>query len=207
MASVLMVGLQSGEVLRLQRIGLFPRPQVQEIALLRSDAAAEMAKCGSNAIFAMGSPGVVAAELIAFSLLNSVSASSAQKRAGALIEKAAFLQKDLAGRQRYFEIGDIVGVGTPKPADWRAQYGQVKKIVHFADYKRPDLDRILAANDLKPGRFQTAATVNVPVDYCHDGDVFIFGEDTSGTVRFRWDNVCSYRISIADEEVAANAAE
>jgi hypothetical protein len=183
--------LASGQTLRMRAVLLFEQQRLNEIALLRAEAAQKMGGVSSGIGF-IGSPEWVLGASAVTSLIAGALSASARKQGIEMLNSASAKSLDLLNNGIYFPISELANHHLPYPALWSAQTVS-KEIVQLWSLSRG------AIADLLKQHNKTKADINgdqitLPVTrlHFHNGEEFVSMETDIGPMNIRWSNVIGY---------------
>jgi hypothetical protein len=191
------ITLQGGTELAISAVKLFPSEPLAEFRRAQATAQKLMGTA-SNSLFGFGSPGVVAAEMAAFSILTSLAAASRNKEAIANIENAKTLYAQAVAGAAWFDIHALKGGENPSPASWTAFAGMttVEMDMDHVDFNTRQAILHKYKSE-KTGKFSSVYRVEKPLDFEHDGSEIVWAKVDRGEVAIRWPHVSIYRPGVA----------
>lgn len=179
--------LASGQIVKLRQVLLYEEDRVNEIALLKAQAAKSLGGVSSGIGF-WGSPGWVLGGAAALGLVEGLLSSSAKKQGLETLQTAVAKAQELANKALYFDAAQLGNAHRPYPHMWFASVGHVVDMSQVGWVERS----ALLSKYQKSKSDIVENQLHVERRYIHDGDEFVHVNTDSGIASVRWSHVVAY---------------
>ena len=183
--------LASGQTLRMRSVMLFEQNRLNEINLLRAEAAQKMGGISSGIGF-IGSPEWVLGASAVTSLISGALSASARKQGIEMLNTASAKSLDLVNSGTYFSVADLANHHLPYPGLWCAEEISTE-VVRTWNLSRGTIAELLKQHGKTKADIQNdQITLPVTRRYVHNGEEFVSVETDIGPMNIRWSNVIGY---------------
>jgi hypothetical protein len=188
-----LIGLVSGQSLRLRKVLLFEEEKIKEISLLRAQAAKSLGGVSTGIGF-WGSPEWALGGAAVLGLLEGVLSSEARKQGAQLLQTAGAQFYALTSSALLFDASQLGNAHVPHPQAW---FATAPKSVDVTDFGLIQLNEFLKKHNKTKEDIvdlNRKQTVNLEAGqrYIHNGDEFVTVVIDAGTMSIRWAHVVAY---------------